>query len=568
METQTIFSYIKSEETKFETQDIQIADNWYWNFRKHIQIIFHLKHSQFYTGENDFTRAFKQIMNPMIDLANWTEDIEVKDATFYIEGQTNRVVSFFIKKYHENVYAKKHNLDELYDKITESDNIYGGVLIQDGMDVPEVIELKKICFCDQTNILGGPIGFKFYFSPDKLKTMKSFGWGKTENGADITIDELCILAKAEKDPSGNQGNKNQVTGKQIEVYIVKGEMLSEWLNTNETEDTVNQVQIVAFYTKKDGQKQGVTLYKKKDNSELMFFTSQEVEDRGLGLGVGEKMLQPQVWTNLMTINKMGILEAGSKIVLYTDDTTFTNKNKIQDMDNLEVATVDDGKRIAQIPTIAPANIQLYERAVDEWYSQAQLDNSAQDSLLGKEESAGTTFRGQERLIQQGKGPHDRKRGKRAKFIEELYRKKIIPQMKKDMLRNTKFIADLDNEEMEWVVDQLSINMARKKVIDRMFSNIFVSKEEQDILIQEAKKELLKKGNKFLIKILKEELKDAEINIGINIAGKQKNLAGLTDKILSVFQFVFTNPQAFMQSMKIPALARAFNDKLELNGKQQ
>jgi hypothetical protein len=57
----------------------------------------------------------------------------------------------------------------------------------------------------------------------------------------------------------------------------------------------------------------------------------------------------------------------------------------------------------------------------------------------------------------------------------------------------------------------------------------------------------------------------EIKIGINIAGKQKDLVNLSDKLLSIFQFIFANPQGFQQAMQIPALAKSFENLLEFGG---
>lgn len=71
-----------------------------------------------------------------------------------------------------------------------------------------------------------------------------------------------------------------------------------------------------------------------------------------------------------------------------------------------------------------------------------------------------------------------------------------------------------------------------------------------------------------MEILRGELKDIEIGIGINVANKQKDLANLSDKLLSIFQFIFANPQGFQQAMQNPALAKSFNDILEFSGMNQ
>lgn len=563
----SIYDYITQEESSFQTDEIQVGDNWTWNFRKHVQLIFHLKNGVFFTGANDWMRAFKNIMEPILNLAYWAEDIELKDVLFYIEGKGGRVLSFLIKKYHDEVYVKENNLDTLFDEIAESDLDYGGVLVQKtNTGKPEVFQLNSIAFCDQTDILGGPITFKHNFTPDGLRKMSKVGWGSEKNGATISIEELITLAEPyQKSPVGMmETKKNKIPGKNIEVYILRGNLPEHYLEENDNmESYYNQVQIVAFYHDKDSKRQGVTLYRKKDNESIKFHTSKKVYGRALGRGEGEGLLHPQIWTNFLTIHKTNLLEAGSKISLYTDDDTYSNRNKIQDMENLEITTIAENKRIYQVPTVGAANIQLFEKSINEWYEQGQLTGSAFDPIIGKEGASGTTFRGQERSVQQGKGLHERRRGQRAKFIEEIYRDWIIPNIVKAVLGGKKFLATLTSEEMTWVTDQMAENYANKQRNEAVLNGEIP--QDKELLRQEFITNFSKKGNNRLIEILKDEFKDIEIRIGINVAGKQKDLMGLSDKVLSIFQFIFQNPRGFQQAMQLPGMSKAFQDILEFSG---
>src|SRR3990167_10908567 len=280
MNNSDIFSFIKAEEKKFETDEIQVGENWYWGFRKHVQLLFHLKNGVFFTGANDWVRQFRNFMEGIIELSNWTEDIDIgRDVTFFIEGEDDRALSFVIKKAHDEIYVREQDIDKLVDDITESDNTYGGVLVQKGKDRPEVLQLNSVAFCDQTDLLGGVVGLKFNFSPAKLRAMSKMGWGDEKNGAAISIEDLILLATTEKDSIGTQGGTtNSASGKTIEVYIVRGDMPEHYLkDNNDMEYYCPQVQIVAFYHDQDGKKQNVTLYMKKDNGEsLKFFTSKKV----------------------------------------------------------------------------------------------------------------------------------------------------------------------------------------------------------------------------------------------------------------------------------------------------
>lgn len=571
-----IFAYIKNKEAEFETDKIKVARNWDWSFKDHVQMIFHLKHGVFYTGENDYMRAFKAVMLPMLHLAYWVQDIDVKDGVFFVEGSEGRVFSFLIKKYHDEVYSRKHDLDELIDDISESDIDYGGVLVRPtNGDRPDVIPLISIAFCDQVNATSGAVGFRYNFSADKLRSMSKNGWGSKKYGATVDLEELITLAEESKTPNSNIGdNKNNSPSKSIEVYIVQGSLPDAFMENNHNfEKWYDQLQVVAFYTGKDGKKNGVVLYKSKayEESKLLLHTSNKVEGRSLGMGEGERLLHPQIWTNFTEIHKMNLIEASSKTVTWTDDPSFANKNNLRDMDNLEMVTLEQGSQIGRVPTAAPDNIQILTNAADEWLAQAQLVASAQDPMLGKEATSGTTFRGQERTVAQGRGYHDRQRGKRAKFLEKIYREIIIPDMVKEIVGGKKFLASLSSDEMLWVADQLAENEASNRYKNALFAT--AKGERKDIMTQEDldafkatyKDMFRKKTGKQMIEILKGEFEGIEDRIGISFANKQKDLVSLSDKILSVFQYIFTNPAAFQQAMQIPALAKSFQSILEFSG---
>lgn len=558
---ETIYDFVKVEESRFQTEDVKVADNWNWNFRTHVQLIFQLKNGIFSQGDNNYLRAFKNIMEPILNLAYWAEDIEIKDITFNA-GEGDRVLSFLLKKYHDEVYAKENNLDMLLDEITESDIDYGGALVQKTNEPkPEVFALNSIAFCDQTDILGGPIGFKYNFSPSRIRTMSKFEWGDTKNGATVTLDELCTLAEPKK--ASTQGQKNETTGKNIEVYIVRGDMPEDYLKDNgEDEYVCGQIQIIAFYYDKANKRQGVTLYRKRaDESNLKFFTSKKVYGRALGRGEGEGLLHPQIWTNWLTIHKNNFLKSGSKNVLFTDDEDFKNKNQIQDMENDEITTIQLGRTIQRVPNVDPSKVVMFENAINEWYAQGQLIGSAFDPQLGKEAVSGTTFRGQAQVVQQGKGLHERRRGQRSKFVEEIYKDFIINEMVKGIIGGKKFVSTLSMEELQWIGTQLITNQVNEFIKNKILTDISITPQEVATYQQTLQTQFAQKGNKHLIEILKGEFKDVEVKVSVNVASKQKDLANMVDKIFAAFDRIAQNPYL----IKSAPLMKLFNQAIEYAG---
>ena len=70
-----------------------------------------------------------------------------------------------------------------------------------------------------------------------------------------------------------------------------------------------------------------------------------------------------------------------------------------------------------------------------------------------------------------------------------------------------------------------------------------------------------KGNKRFFKIFKDELKDTPLEIFTNIAGKQKNLALLTDKVVNVLRQFIATPEI----RNDPEMVRLLNTILESSG---
>src|SRR3990167_9707095 len=260
----TIFNYIKEEETSYQTREISVGENWNYNQYQHLSLSFHMKFGKYLNSSNDpkVKSPYYNIILPILEFRYAAEDRDVKDIIFETEDPEKQHLSFLIKKYWDDVFTVENNLDDFIDNAIEEKVDFGGCLVKKSIDaVPEVIPLQTIAFCDQTDILGGPIGFKFNFSPEALKRKAKLGWGEEKSGANITIEELITIASQEKETANtNQAaNKNQSTGKNIEVYIVRGTLPSAYLKGHDMDSLINQVQVVGFYTDEEG-RHGVTLY--------------------------------------------------------------------------------------------------------------------------------------------------------------------------------------------------------------------------------------------------------------------------------------------------------------------
>lgn len=559
---ETIHSYITQEETNFQTREIQVGENWTWNMREHLSLSFHMKYGKYLNSSNDpkVKQPYKNIIMPLLEFRYSAEDRDVKDIIFETEEPEKQHLSFLIKKYWDDVFTVENNLDDFIDDSIEEKVDFGGCLVKKGVGaVPEIIPLQSVAFCDQTDILGSPIGFKFNFSPEALKRKAKMGWGNEKNGATTTIDELVTLASDEKKNVDNAGNQNKITGKNIEVYVVRGTLPSAYLKGHDMDTLVNQVQVVAFYQDEEG-RQGVTLFKSEEKeSVLKFHAPKKVFGRALGWGGVEALFDPQIWTNFAEIHKNNLLKAASKVNFFTDDAGYTTRNRIKDMDNLEITTIDTESRygIRQIPTASP-NIALFDRREEELENHIQKLAGVSDPLLGKQPPAGTPFRLQERVVFEGKKPHERTAGKYDKFLEEILQDWVVPHMVRKITSGAEFLSTLTSEEMEYVLKRVPRNRAVKRQIEDILNGKLP--QPLEVLEQEERQKLM--DNKQTLKILKDEFKNVKMKVKIRVSSKQKDMAQFVDKLTNILRQYWTLPPEVKND---PTTQHMMNQLLEASG---
>jgi hypothetical protein len=331
------------------------------------------------------------------------------------------------------------------------------------------------------------------------------------------------------------------------------------------------MQAVCFYKDKDNNKQGITLLALKCKNPFKLIKRDEVFGRALGFGGAEELFEPQAWTTYSEIQKKEMMDAAAKIVHLSDDETFVKRNhNLKGVQNNEVLYVEAQKTVRQMDTY-PRSMVLLEKSVNEWQEYAQQMGGAPNPLMGKEPTAGTPFALQNLVVQTGKNPHDFRRGQYAKFVEEMYRDWIIPFIVTKITEGKKFLSTLSLEEMQKVVEGVVKNQTNRKIIDRILDSPFKSvleieefKQEIEIYKQTAKEDFMKTNEKF-IEILKNDLKDAQINIKINVSKKQHDLGQMTDAVSNIMRQALSTYDPNTKTFAIfedPRMAKMLNQVLE------
>ena len=565
---QDVFSFIKAEEAAFQLP-AQISQGYEWSMAKHIKLSILYPLSQYGTGNSD-NKPFVQIIQPILNLQHRAEGFDVKDIILFINNQKNNYKSFIVKKYHEK-WLRENNLDEVIDDSVESYCDMGGSLIKDaGGNIPESVPLSRIVFCDQTDILSGPICEKHYLAPDQLKDMEDKRWGDEKYGADITIDELITLSRPYK-KTDSTGKETKTPGKYAEIYELHGVLPAWWLKDGEGKDNefVRQLQIVSFYTTEKGDKQWVRLYRGKERKQIYYLEKRtpKVYGRALGQGGAEELFEPQVWSNYDAIRMKDLLDAASKILFQTSDSAFSKRNNLRDLPNLSVLTHEENHPVSQLDT-TPRNIRLFEGAMLEWEQRARVIGAANESIMGESPKAGTPFKLQELITSESHSLHEYRKGKLAKFWENIYRECIIPYIVEEINEGQEFLSELDLDEMQEIAERMAQNQAEEILKNKVLNGKAIREGEREELKEKIKEEFMAGGNKKLIQAVKDELEDSPVDIEISIAGKQKYLAGMTDKLVNVLRFMLStyNPQTGTFAVfDDPRMMKLFEQIIEYSG---
>jgi len=562
----TIYEFVVAEKQNYK-KPISLTEGWMWGMQEHINRSFLYKNSQFErNNESRDKRPFNNIVRPILNVQYRTEGLDVKDIEIYVNNPDNYHKSLLVRKFHDK-WALKHEMDTFIDELVESYVDYGGVLVKQVEGVrPEVIDLKTIAFCDQTNILSGPFAIRYQMSPDELRGMAEVGWGNPDKGATIDLETLIKLSEKSKENSDNN-QKTSTPGKYTEIFELHGTFPENWLRKKKVEDDleeskyVSQAQIVAFYKNDKDEDVGVVLFAAREPKlPFKFLVRDKVQGRALGFGGVEELFESQVWTNYSEIQMREMLELASKVFYKTTDSRFKTRNNISQRTTGTVFDLQAGTDISQLDT-TPRNINIFENAVQKWENRARILGAASELMLSEAPAAGTPFKSVEAQLVEGNSLHAWRRGKIATFLDEIYRDWILPQLSKEIIKGDKFMVELSMDELQDVMERVSTNFARNKIKEKILNGENLFPDEEALLKEKFSQEFAKGGRRKFLEILKDEFKDEKLEIRTNIAGKQRNLAQITDKLVNIMRQILVAPQILQD----PNMMKLFNEILENSG---
>ena len=560
-----VFSYIKTNEKAFKQDRIPLTNSKDWNMSEHIERCKNVANAWFHSGKNDGTRPYNDIVTPIIDVAFRSEGFDVKDIVPYINDVNEHYKSFLVKKYHPR-WARKEQLDYFIDEAVETSIIYDLLLVEDINEIkPRVVDLTTIAFCDQADVMAGPICLKHSYTPSEARQVGK-KWNK--EALDLAIQE-ALTSKKVSTANDQKANSNT---KKVEVYELRGELPESWLyEDGDPFNYIPQMHVVAYYTNTEGDKQGVTLYSGEDKPMDEVFFALKIDQvrskgRACGRSIVERLFEPQVWNNYSGIKIKEMLDSAVNVII-TDSDELGNK-KLSELKQNAVVKQEKGANTFRLDGTLQnlASFQNHQLAQE---SKARELGSASEASLGKNPTSGTPFALQQLIVQEGQGIHEYRQGKIASFFADvLYPKLFLKYLVKDMNQGKKFLEELSLDELQEIADIVARNYAEEQMKEMVLNED--PKMDGSIPPDEIRQELIdfkvksfkEQGAQRFLEILKGEVADIPLEVMVNIKGKQRRMAEEADKISNLITRILANPQAISQ---VPGVGKAINQLLEESG---
>jgi hypothetical protein len=554
-----VFSYIKTQENEWKTARIPLTTSKDWSMREHIERCTNVANGWYHSGRNDGLRRYDDIVTPIINVAFRSEGFDVKDIIPYVNDISENYKSFIVKKLHPK-WARKHELDTFIDDVVETSVIYDLVLIKNVNNVrPEVVDLKTIAFCDQTDVMAGPICIKHQMTIADILGYK----GKWD---DAQIDLAIAMAQFEKSNNVSGEQVAKTPSKYVEVYELVGELPENWIKEDgEMNKYVPQKHIVCYYKSQDGSSNGITLFKGKDKPLNKTFKALKIDrvrskGRACGKSIVETLFEPQVWANYDAQKIKELLDSAFNVII--SDSDELGNQKLNELKKNTILKQNKGD-VTQVVTSNLQNLTYFANDKASLTQDARTLGSASDPSLGLNPVSGTPLGTTQTVIQQGEGIHEYRQGKITTFFADvLYPEWILEWLVADLNSGEKFSEELTLDEMLEVGETIATNQAEKRVKEMILDGKIVTMEDKQMLIDTIKQDFIKAGSRKFFDELKDEFKDIPVDVFVNIKGKQRYMAQNADKITNILREILANSQAFAQN---PGIAKAFNQVLEESG---
>lgn len=574
----SIYEFVKAQRDSYRTDTVEITDGYEFSQYNTLRIIDLYHNSRFESGPTDSLgreKPFYNVTKFRVNVATRATDLDTKDVQIQSDrpGRKAYIQSFVLSLKNRN-WMKQSHLGKFLNRMGHTRAKYGGVMVKK-TEPDNDLELHVVpwrdLITDQIDIRSGVKIERHYYTPAELKTAAPKGWKNID-------DAITAAQKSKEAVAANPDQKeNQTPGDYIEAWEVHGVLPTCYLRGQEgyaddygSEDEYErQMHVIVLDESKNAQGEdevtGVTLYGGlEDEDPYKYLEWEQVEGRGLGVGVVEDLFEAQVWTNYGVKQKKDMLDLAGKIVFQTSDSSIEAKNILIDLEQGQILTTAPQTTISQVNN-TPSSIGGFDKLIEDWNSQAENVTSTYQAITGETMPSGTPFRLVAQLNREAGSMFVYRRQEAGLFIQEIYRDWVLPFIVKQIKKDTNLNADLQGEEIEMISEALAevekFKFAGQELLKGNFSGSPQNMLDMESVRTAARELHTKAGARRGFTLPKDFFEGWEGNTDVITTGEQEDKSAALETLFNLFQVIAKFPQALQD----PVLARLFNQIVEKAG---
>lgn len=398
---------------------------------------------------------------------------------------------------------------------------------------------------------------------------------KRNESYDQEVVEKLLDAAAARELTDRTQQDNK-TG-YIKLYEIHGLLPLSFLTGDDKDDDeyVQQMHVVSFVaSKEDGKFDDFDLYMGREEKDPYMLTSLlPSTDGSISLdGSVKNLFEAQWMMNHTSKNIKDQLDIASKLIFQTSDGNFVGRNVLNAIEQGDILIHKNDQPLTQVNN-GSHDITAQESFQGMWKGLASEINGVSESMLGNTPPSGTAWRQVEALLQESHSLFELMTENKGLYLEKMLREFVIPHLKKQMDNADEVSAILDEHNIA-KIDAMYVPLEAKRqfnnkavdsVINALETNDFSQLPEEFNPEQEqanVKQEMAPLGGQRFFKpsdvsdrTWKEELKDLEWDLNVNITGEAINknmvLTTLSTALNAVANPAFAgNPQAQLVVSKI------------------
>ncbi len=438
------FDIIKKQENDYINGTTRISEHVDFSLKENIDRIDAYLNSKHISGDKDSLNREKPFFNIVTAAVNvWYRATDIDRANIRIKAtRSSDHIAAILADIKSKQWMRDSNFGAFLNEWGRVLARYGSAVLKfvekDGELTATVVPWNRLIL-DSVAFDDNPVIEKHYYTPAQLRKNTAF-------------DQETVKALLEARQSRELLGGEQIDSKSdyIEVYELHGELPLSLLTDDESDkDTyVQQVHICSFVKGDDGKDIDYALYKGREKNPYMITHLIKEDGRIMSIGAVEHLFEAQWMVNHTEKAIKDQLDLASKLVFQTSDPNYQGRNT-GDLDNGTILYHEPNQPLTQLANNSH-DVEALMNSKNQWKQQGSEVVSASDAIKGNTMPSGTAARQVELLQEESHSLFELMTENKGIYIEQMWRKFVIPHIKKQLDTSEEIVATLDNASIKQI----------------------------------------------------------------------------------------------------------------------